>query len=80
MTRSGTARAGAACLVILQLVFLAALVLEPQGGWWPRSALVITVSVILIVFGLTLAVTGVMGLGQALTASPIPKEDAPLVE
>lgn len=79
MTPSGTARAGAAGLVILQLVLLAALVLEPLGGWWPRNTPVLIAAATLIITGFVIAVWGVIGLGSALTASPIPKEHAPLV-
>lgn len=76
---SGTARAGAAGLVILQLVLLVALVLGPPGSWWPRNALVLAVSVVVIVAGLVIAVWGIVALGPALTASPIPKNEAMLV-
>ncbi|MEO6942178.1 MAG: isoprenylcysteine carboxylmethyltransferase family protein [Terrimesophilobacter sp.] len=79
MTRSGSARAGAAILVALQVVLLAALVVEPPGPWWPRNALVLIVTGVLIVIGLTLASGGVISLGSSLTASPIPKESASLV-
>lgn len=76
MSRS---RAVAAGLVALQLVLLAALVLEPFGNWWARSVLVLVIAAVLIFGGLVIAVVGIVGLGPALTASPIPKEQAPLV-
>lgn len=79
MNGSGTARAGAAGLVILQLVLLAALVLEAPGSWWPRNAFVLVGAGVLIVVGLVVALWGIVGLGPALTASPIPKERALLV-
>ena len=79
MSRSGTARAGAASLVILQLILLVALVVVPAGSWWPRSALVFTVTAILVVVGFVVSFWGIISLGPALTASPIPKERAPLV-
>ncbi len=79
MTRSGTAQARAAGLVILQLVLLAALVIEPVGSWWPRNVLVLVIAAVLILAGLVVAVLGIVGLGPALTASPIPKEEASLV-
>lgn len=72
-------RVGAAVLVALQLLLLAALVIEPYGGWWPRNALVLAVAAALVVAGLAIAVWGIIGLGPALTASPIPKENAQLV-
>lgn len=79
MSRSGTARAGAASLVFLQLVFLVALVLEPTGHWWSRNALVLTIAAVLIIAGFVVSFWGIIGLGPALTASPIPKEKATLV-
>lgn len=79
MSTNGPARAGAAGLVILQLILLVALVLEPFGALWPRSVIVIALAAISTVFGLVVALWGIIGLGPALTASPIPKDRAPLV-
>lgn len=79
VTHSGKAKAGAASLVILQLGLLAALFLEPNGEWWPRNGIVLAVTLTIIFAGLLTVVWGVLGLGPALTASPIPKEQAPLV-
>ncbi|MEO7348465.1 MAG: isoprenylcysteine carboxylmethyltransferase family protein [Terrimesophilobacter sp.] len=79
MTASGTAKAGAAALVILQLLLLAALVLAPFGGWWPRNPGVLAIALLLTVVGLVIAAWGILGLGPALTASPIPKEHTTLV-
>lgn len=66
-------------LVGLQFVLLGALVFLPHGSLWPVCALVFFVSMILVGAGVVLAALGVRGLGRALTASPIPKQDAPLV-
>lgn len=76
---AGSKRAVASGLVILQLALLAALVIEPYGGWWPRNTVIWVATGIVVVGGLAIAVWGVVGLGSALTASPIPKERAPLV-
>lgn len=79
MTRSGAAKTGAAGLVILQLLILAALVLAPTGFWWIRTVPLLIVAAVLNVVGFAIAVWGVVGLGPALTASPIPKARAALV-
>ena len=79
MTKSGTAKAGAAGFVILQLLLLGALILEPYGEWWPRNLLALALAGALIFAGFVIALWGVIALGPALTASPIPKERAPLV-
>ncbi len=79
MTRSGTDRTRAAGLVILQLLLLAALVVEPIGSWWMRTVPILIVAVVLVVLGFAIALLGVIGLGPALTASPIPKDRAQLV-
>ena len=71
-------RALALGLVAAQFVILAALVLVPRGSLWPANALVITVAILLGAVGLILAVLGAARLGPALTASPIPREHAPL--
>lgn len=79
MSASGTTRSVAAGLVALQLLLLAALVLEPYGGWWPRDTVVLWSSALVILGGLVIAIWGIIGLGPALTASPIPKQEAKLV-
>ncbi len=79
MSTSGATRAGAAGLVILQLLLLAALILEPYGRWWPRNPAVLTVTGVLVLVGLMLASGGLLSLGSSLTASPIPKDHAALV-
>lgn len=66
-------------LVTAQFVLLAVLVLLPHGTLWPVSVVVLVVFIVLVVVGVVLAVMGVLGLGSALTASPIPRDDAPLV-
>jgi len=66
-------------LVVAQFVLLAVLVFLPRGQLWPVNAGAITAAIVLGLLGAALAVLGVLGLGSALTASPIPRENAPLV-
>jgi protein-S-isoprenylcysteine O-methyltransferase Ste14 len=72
-------RALAVGLVSAQFLLLAVLIFLPHGTLWPANAAVIAASIVLGVVGAILAVFGVTGLGPALTASPIPREHAPLV-
>ena len=72
-------RSLAAGLVAVQLLLIAALVLIPHGELWPLSPAVLTVGILLGITGLVIAILGVLGLGPALTASPIPRDRAPLV-
>ncbi|TFC10361.1 isoprenylcysteine carboxylmethyltransferase family protein [Cryobacterium algoritolerans] len=72
-------RALAFGLVSAQFVLLAALAILPHGYLWPVSAAVLAAVIALGALGALLAVLGVAGLGPALTASPIPREHAPLV-
>lgn len=66
-------------LVSAQFLLLATLVFVPHGTLWPTNAVVISIAIVLGVAGAVLALLGVVGLGPALTASPIPREHAPLV-
>ena len=72
-------RALAIGLVSAQFLLLAALVFLPHGTLWPVNAGVLTAAIVLGLAGAVLAVLGARGLGPALTASPIPREHAPLV-
>lgn len=72
-------RALAFGLVGAQFALLAALAFVPHGTAWPVNGLVIAGTVVLVAGGGMLAVLGLVGLGPALTASPIPKANAPLV-
>lgn len=65
-------------LVALQFVLLATLVVLPHGSLWPVTGLLLVSAGVLGLTGAILAVLGVVGLGPALTASPIPREHAPL--
>lgn len=69
----------AAGLVALQMILLAALLLEPRGAWWPLNTLTLVAAAVLAAAGFIIAVWGVVGLGHALTASPIPRAEASLV-
>ena len=72
-------RALAFGLVFVQLVLLVALIFVPHASLWPVNAGVLAVAIALGLVGAAVAVLGVVGLGPALTASPIPREHAPLV-
>ena len=71
-------RALAFGLVAAQIALLATLLLVPRGSLWPEYLLVFIVAILLVVAGAMLAVLGMVSLGPALTASPIPREHAPL--
>ena len=66
-------------LVAAQLLLLAALVLMPHDSLWSVGAFGIGVAIVLVGLGAVLAVLGAVGLGPALTASPIPRQGARLV-
>lgn len=61
------------------MVLLAGLLLEPRGTWWSLNTVVFLAAAVLAGTGLVIAVWGVVGLGRALTASPIPLAEASLV-
>ncbi|WEO78825.1 isoprenylcysteine carboxylmethyltransferase family protein [Cryobacterium sp. SO2] len=71
-------RALAFGLVLAQILLLVALLIIPHGSVWPVNGFVVATSVALVVVGVTLAVQGSTTLGPAMTASPIPRENAPL--
>ena len=66
-------------LVALQLLLIATLVLAPRGELWPVPPLLVLVAVLVGIAGMAIAILGFFGLGPALTASPIPRENASLV-
>ena len=72
-------RALALSLVAVQFLLLAALVFLPHGSLWSTTEGVIVAAIVVGLFGAGLAGLGVLGLGAALTASPIPRANAPLV-
>lgn len=71
-------RALAFGLVTVQLVLLAVLFLIPHGTLWPHGAILVLTSLVLDAGGLMLMLAGTLALGPAFTASPIPREHAPL--
>ena len=77
-TLSSMKRALAYGLVTAHIGLLAALVLAPRGSLWPVNALAVTIAILLGAVGTILAVLGAARLGPALTASPIPRENAEL--
>ncbi|SDM97358.1 Protein-S-isoprenylcysteine O-methyltransferase Ste14 [Cryobacterium flavum] len=72
-------RALALSLVTVQFLLLGALAFLPHGSLWSPAIGIIVAAITLGLVGGALVVLGVVSLGPALTASPIPREDAPLV-
>ncbi|WP_104134636.1 MULTISPECIES: isoprenylcysteine carboxylmethyltransferase family protein [unclassified Cryobacterium] len=72
-------RALALGLVGTQFLLLGALAFLPHGSLWSASLGIIVAAIALGLIGAALAVLGVIGLGPALSASPIPRENAPLI-
>jgi protein-S-isoprenylcysteine O-methyltransferase Ste14 len=72
-------RAFALGLVGAQFLLLGALAFLPHGSLWSMSLGIIVAAIALGLVGVAIAVLGVIGLGPALTASPIPRENAPLI-
>ena len=72
-------RALAFGLVVVQVLLLVGLIFLPHGSIWPVNAFVVAAALVLVVVGVALTIAGSARLGSALTASPIPKKDAPLV-
>jgi len=72
-------RALARSLVGAQFLLLGALAFLPHGSLWSVNVFVIVAAIALGILGAALAVLGVLGLGEALTASPIPRANAELV-
>lgn len=66
-------------LVVAQVLLLAALILIPRGTVWPLGPVAVVSTIALCLAGAVLAVLGAVGLGSAITASPIPRQDARLV-
>ena len=66
-------------LVGAQFLLLGALAFLPHGSLWSMSFGITVAAIALGLVGVAFAVLGVIGLGPALTASPIPRENAPLV-
>ena len=65
-------------LVIAQFALLIALVAFPQGELWIVDKALGGIAAAIIVLGLIISLSGIMGLGTSLTATPVPKEKAEL--
>ena len=72
-------RAIAVALVSAQFLLLLTLAFLPHGSLWSANLGVVVAAIVLAAAGAVLAVLGVLGLGPALTASPIPRQHAPLI-
>lgn len=66
-------------LVGMQFGLIAALVVVPYGGLWPRGSVAIVLAIILVGGGLGVIGLAGVALGRALTPSPIPREGVALV-
>ncbi len=65
-------------LVAVQFFLLAAIVLVPHGTAWPIPQALGTSALILMMLGLSITLFGIVSLGNSLTATPVPKQDATL--
>ena len=65
-------------LVAVQFVLLIGLVILPVGELWPFPEWLAITALILILGGIMVALFALVELGKAATATPVPKEGAPL--
>ncbi|MEY4532912.1 MAG: hypothetical protein RI926_681 [Actinomycetota bacterium] len=65
-------------LVAVQFLLLAAIVLVPHGDAWSIPQALGTTALILMMIGLSITLFGIVSLGNSLTATPVPKQDATL--
>ncbi|MBK5238972.1 MAG: isoprenylcysteine carboxylmethyltransferase family protein [Actinomycetales bacterium] len=65
-------------LVTVQFVLLIALVAVPAGTLWPFPEWLAILALIAMLGGVMIALFALVGLGKAATATPVPKEGAPL--
>ncbi len=72
-------RALAWTLVLAQFALIAALVFVPRGTLWPVEGPSLVVAVLLGILAIALGFVGALGLGSALTPSPVPRESVALV-
>lgn len=66
-------------LVAIQFALLVILLLAPPGSWWQRDGATFLVGAAVAVIGVVIVVIAGVGLGRALTPSPVPRSDAELV-
>jgi protein-S-isoprenylcysteine O-methyltransferase Ste14 len=64
--------------VAAQVALLVAIVATPGAEMWDRPIWLVTVAGVLIVVGIVVAAIAALGLGAALTASPVPSADGQL--
>lgn len=64
--------------VLLQFILLGLLVFLPHGELWFVTQSLGNFAVLLEVFGLLIALMGIINLGSSLTATPVPKHSAVL--
>ena len=65
-------------LVIVQFVLLIGLVVLPTGTLWPYPEWLAIGALILMLGGVMIVLFALVGLGKAATATPVPKDGAPL--
>ncbi len=65
--------------VAVQFILLAALVALPPGDDWARPAWLQAAALLLLVAGVGLVLVSALGLGPALTATPVPTQRGALV-
>ncbi|MEL7158057.1 MAG: methyltransferase [Actinomycetota bacterium] len=65
--------------VVIQFLLLAALVLLPSGDDWSRPGWLQLLSTVVFVAGLAIVAAAALGLGPALTATPVPTAGGHLV-
>ncbi len=61
-----------------QAVLFLAIVLTPSADHWPRPLALVTAASVILVAGIVVTAIAAFGLGDALTASPVPKQLAEL--
>ena len=65
-------------LVTVQFVLLIGLVVLPTGTLWPYPEWLAIGALILMLGGVMIVLFALVGLGKAATATPVPKDGAPL--
>ncbi|GAB2825292.1 hypothetical protein GCM10027022_14950 [Alpinimonas psychrophila] len=65
-------------LVALQFALLIGLVVLPTGNVWPYPEWLAILALVLMLGGVMVVLFALVGLGKAATATPVPKEGAPL--
>ena len=65
-------------LVVVQFVLLIGLVVLPTGTLWPYPEWLAISALVLMLGGVMVVLFALVGLGQAATATPVPKDGAPL--